>query len=400
MSRDQIIVAAPHFRRPARNGADILIEGRWAAVARKLFDVTIVGESEVLHYSEDGFTCESYANRNRSRYVAGARTVLRRSHYFAEKFWTKKFRDQLARQLAARPTSIVVASFPAIAALIRRKLLKDDRRTIWVESHNYEPEWFENFVRAGSPVSVRLAAKSSLRWLDGCLPALLDREFFLHVSERDQKCYAALREHRSAVAPVGAEMPPSTVVKGKKNGGTLRLIFLGSLSVKMNADALNFFAERFFPVLEEQLRGKLLVQVVGSAPSSSVQQLCSKNGWSLHADVDEGTLSELLQCGDFLIMPFAYSAGSKLKIVKALAHGLPILGTTCLGPDLTTLPYPCLASDEPLDWSVHVAEVARQGVTFEQANALRARAEMFSWDAITEGLRVRLQDASLRSVRL
>ena len=91
-----------------------------------------------------------------------------------------------------------------------------------------------------------------------------------------------------------------------------------------NADAVRWLAKEVMPRLEE-IAPDLVIQVTGSAPPSELLPLRSKH---LRFIGEVRNLAALLDASRCAIAPLRYGAGVKLKVVDALARGLPVVATT------------------------------------------------------------------------
>jgi len=123
------------------------------------------------------------------------------------------------------------------------------------------------------------------------------------------------------------------VLHNERNAGpsvSRNRAIVGSLGVKINLDAIEFFKKDFYPLLKAGLGGDLEVLVVGSNPSDNVSRLCRDLGWMLYPDVSDEELTRLYRTSTFSILPFRYTTGSKLKLLQSLANGVPCLATLAL----------------------------------------------------------------------
>mgnify|MGYP002404077745 CR=1 FL=1 len=69
----------------------------------------------------------------------------------------------------------------------------------------------------------------------------------------------------------------------------------------------------------------------------------------LRSNVSDSDLDELYSNADFAILPFAYGAGSKLKLFEACSHGVTVLATRAAvaGVDV---PESVRVADSPDQW--------------------------------------------------
>lgn len=378
------LVVAPHLEYPIRNGADILIDRKYAHFSEYVSFVDIIGRDTVVRY-RGGELVQStpYENVRVGKVAAAAATLCKRSHYQYEKFVTKKFIETARSYLTKPDYGMVVFSFVWTAAIVRG-LPKVDDRLCCIETHNDELKWYEGIRKASINPLAKLTAHYSERWAKSFMEGYSSEFLFLHVSEADQKGFSErFPDHKSRVVPTGAEVASDGSFH-RENPAVperTRLIFVGSLGVKINFDALSNFEKRFYPVLKEEL-GDLEVLIVGSNPSRRVTKLCRRAGWKLHSNVPDQELRDLYSVSTFSILPFNYTTGSKLKLLDSLAHGIPYLATFSLRDQAEEIIYPCLVSNDPKEWSERVQNVGKKGITTEERVLLKNYAQSFSWKSI------------------
>jgi glycosyltransferase involved in cell wall biosynthesis len=104
-----------------------------------------------------------------------------------------------------------------------------------------------------------------------------------------------------------------------------QLLFLGSLDWRPNLDAAQLLLSRIFPAV--QTRQPLArLWLVGRNPPDSLRRLIGKSdGAELHADVSD--VRPFLARSALLVVPLRVGGGSRLKILEALAAGLPVVST-------------------------------------------------------------------------
>lgn len=372
------LLLAPHLTWPARNGADLTHDALAESLSRRFPYVDVVGTNEIVRYR--GGEVEErtgFQNRLRSRHAAALRTLLRASHFYAERFNTPAFSEQARRHLARPEYGVVLHSFVTTASLAD---LPDATRRHLAWTHNDEFAWFHDQA-AASGFLARLVALFSARWLRRFIARHHADLTLLHVTEEDERGWQKhAPQQQSRVVPIGARVrghaaPPLPP------GAPMRLLFVGSLSVRMNLDALAHFADRYAPTLQARFGDALAVDVVGSDPLPDVVALCERQGWCLHPNVSDDALDALLARATATILPFAYSTGAKLKLLTSLAAGVPILGTSSVEAQQTLVQDPSLLSDDPSAWADRIAEIQNAGIDAETRARLRSIAVEHSWDA-------------------
>jgi glycosyltransferase involved in cell wall biosynthesis len=380
-------VLAPHLLYPTRNGADILIDRRWCEFSHHVLYVDIVAHDRVIRY-ERGVQkhVKTFHNTLRTKMLASVRSVLFFSHYLAEKFITDCYRRIAEQYLLDMNYEIVVCSFISTASLVDKN--KKETVLYCIETLNDEIKWFQDMRHSSQNLIIKLVAWISERWLVHFIRKNESHFLYIHVSEADRAGYTFYApKHLSYVAPVGCDPEDIKIEHAVVQiGRPVRLLFVGSLSVKMNYDAIVFFAIKFQPVLHQGFPDGLEVRIVGSNPTAQVDILCSSKGWDLRANVTEDEIVACYGWADFSLLPFPYATGGKLKLLKSLSLGVPFLATTAVAGQLDEVCDPSLISDAPGDWVDRIRKVQMEGITQQQRNKLMKVAEKNSWRNIADNL--------------
>jgi hypothetical protein len=265
-----------------------------------------------------------------------------------QSYWQyKMLRPPYVRAVAAaRQEDFFATIIHFLYSLPLLKLWRGKRMRLIVETHNYDPAIFGHLRDASrNPVLRHLcaqAARVSLRRLQA-LPA---GTTLVHVSQSDSAAYQKLRPDLChVVIENGCRVVPRATTPDYA-AEPKQLIFVGSLYAQMNQDALFNFSRVFWP----SLRGIARMRVVGSLPPTVLKSLCAAEGWELCANVTDAELEGFYASAHYAIAPFAYGAGSKLKLMEACGRGVPVLSTPDGVTGVTNLP-PCVhVTDEPKEW--------------------------------------------------
>lgn len=177
--------------------------------------------------------------------------------------------------------------------------------------------------------------------------------------------------------------PPAQVVAERTSlrGDAPVMTFVGALDYEPNADAARWFAESVLPSVRHR-HPAATFRVVGRG-EQQVSWLADLPGVELLGRVDD--LAAVLDATDVSVVPIRVGAGTRLKVVEALANHLPIVTTPvgCEGIDLTDGVDALIAED--------AAAFADAVVALLDDGALRQRladacAELFTqryqWSAI------------------
>ncbi len=233
------------------------------------------------------------------------------------------------------------------------KLWRGKSNRLAIETHNYDPDIYGKLREASGNPLLRYLCGQASRFSLQQLASLPKGTMLVHVSDYDA---AAYRKHRPDLEHVvienGCRMAPRPTAPEYGGSAPKQLIFVGSLFAQMNQDALFHFARVYWPAL----RGSARMRVVGSLPPAAVASLCATEGWELSANVTDAELEQIYSSAHFAIAPFAYGAGSKLKLMEACGRGVPMLTTKGGATGMTNVP-PCVhVTDEPKDWKRIVQE--------------------------------------------
>lgn len=131
----------------------------------------------------------------------------------------------------------------------------------------------------------------------------------------------------------------SVPIKRTKN--PLRVLFLGSLLRDENRSGLTWFVNH---VNSKLFDNEVLVYIIGSNPEN-VKIFQSNFNYIGYVD----DLSSEFACYDLMIAPMLSNAGVKVKVIEALEHRLPVLGTHQAYSGISK-PAPAFCSSNPAIW--------------------------------------------------
>lgn len=380
-----VLVIAPHLNYPTRDGADIAIDRRWGELSKFVSRVDILAARSIVQYENGQILKEAaFENDSRSKWRAAVRTLLFRSVYTKEKFLTKSFIDTSRPFLADTRYQAIIYSYLASAPLSKFVAGHDVKQ--YVLTHNDDIAIYRNMRQSSKNVVQKLAALVSERWVRKFGRAKKDCFCFIHVSEEDAKGWqSAIGEHEYCLGKVGCDLPDTVnSERTPMHMRAVRIIFVGSLGVKMNMDAVRHFAENYLPTME-YLLGAVEIRIVGSNPAPDVQRLCREHGFELFANVSGTELARHFAWADFSILPFPYSTGTKLKLLDSIARGIPILATASIGQfDGIGSTTACLVSDDPSTWAQHVLKWRTSDISADVREKLIEVASGWTWEAMAK----------------
>lgn len=166
-----------------------------------------------------------------------------------------------------------------------------------------------------------------------------------------------------------------------------RLLFLGSLDWRPNQDAVRILLKEILPRVLSAMP-KTTLAIVGRKPPDWLRaEVVKCVGVELHADVPD--VRPFLHSAGMLVVPLRIGGGSRLKILEALAAGVPVV-TTSVGVEglrLHANEHVTVAdASEPFANAVIDAMNRPQAMQM-QANLGRERVLAdYNWDGLAEKL--------------
>ena len=401
----KILIFAPHFSLPASNGADILLVNRFVNLTEEGHQVTIFGSSAVYYFtSKSDYSAEPFFSQKRSSLRSALKAVLTQTDYLYCKFITKEIRVAITSHLASNSYDFIVASF--LYSAIALSLLSSSEKYIpdYCELHNDDWNWNRTLLRISSNSSVRdhirrlflnIVLASSSRFFTDNITTKFSRSTFISLSQKDLDSVSRkIRYGKHICIPPGVPERSNLnhnqylSLRADRDCSSLNLLFIGSLGCKMSLDAINFFFERFYIHFPDHLRCKCNLLVAGSNPSTRIYELSRKYSFHVFPNFPDSETDSLFIGSDFLIAPFPYTNGAKIKIFQALSYGLPIIGTNCVNPDDSCSFSSCLFSDDPCQWVDHLNhhKYLSLNVRYLLRCTLQNQSTSLNWTSRTEQL--------------
>lgn len=164
-----------------------------------------------------------------------------------------------------------------------------------------------------------------------------------------------------------------------------RMLFLGSLDWRPNLDGVTRLLDDVFPAVRAAEPDATLALVGRNPPAWLRRRAADMPGVALHGDVPD--VRPFLADCSLMVVPLRIGGGSRLKILEALAAGVPVVSTRvgaeglCLeaGRDLT------VSEDNDTLAAALVAALRQPGVMARQAASGRARVlARYDWSTLAD----------------
>lgn len=172
---------------------------------------------------------------------------------------------------------------------------------------------------------------------------LADRLFFISYSDRQWMSRLYGKKGAQDWVPPFLERP---LVAVKPHKAPLDVLYISSnYTSPTHLSGAHNFLDRVIPALEAAMPGQFCFHVVGPGSSKHLGQYSAKN-IQIHDFVED--LSSFLMDMDIACLPVTIGWGCKIKMIEALASGLPVIGSpqTFRGVSVTPNAYYVCQTDQ------------------------------------------------------
>jgi glycosyltransferase involved in cell wall biosynthesis len=164
------------------------------------------------------------------------------------------------------------------------------------------------------------------------------------------------------------------------------LLFTGKMDFRPNIDAVLWFGQQVFPLIQAQ-RPQTTFAVVGQRPHPRLDVLRGRPGITITGYVED--VRPYLAGALVYVAPLRVGGGTRLKLLEAMVMGKAIVSTTLGAEGFPVISgQELMLADDPLTFAGEVlnllanpvrrAELARSGQAFTQAS--------YGWDALVPQL--------------
>lgn len=262
-----------------------------------------------------------------------------------------------------------------------------------LDEHNIESDYYRDKLAATGPLGAwgrrevrRLAAWEQKLWTRAGQ--------VICVTDGDADAVEAVRGRRPAVIPNGVDLelvrfrPPSARSAGS-DGSTETILFVGLMNHPPNEKAADFLVREVMPLVWQQ-RPEARLVLCGANPDRPVRRLA---GPRVEVTGTVDSVVPYLEAAHAYAFPLFHGAGSSLKLVEALAAGVPLVATEVAVrgfPVIADQHY--LAAHDGLSFARQLLRCLDGGPEIEAcARAGRDAAEAFGWRPLAERFLVALE---------
>lgn len=213
------------------------------------------------------------------------------------------------------------------------------------------------------------------------------------VSEKDRELLKRLapQQKRYYVIPIGVDLKdfPCIPRKGGKD-----LLFVGTMYWPPNIEGVLWFYKEVFSLVLQKV-DDVDLHIVGLNPPKKIQSL--NRDKQVFVDGYVSNLDHLIAESAVFIVPLRIGSGMRVKILNALAWGIPVVSTTvgCEGIDVTH-GKDILIADNPEDFANAIIEVIfnQELVRHLVENGRKLVEEKHDWNIINQRIKFAYQEIS------
>jgi len=185
-----------------------------------------------------------------------------------------------------------------------------------------------------------------------------------------------------AVIPNGVDLSTFVPSRFSFRNPYPTLLYVGAMDYYPNIDAVRFFFRTMYEPLRQAVLN-LCVQVVGHIPPPEIRQLAELPGVEVTGSVPD--VRPYYEQATVFIVPLRLGGGTRLKIVEAMAMGLPVVSTTIGVEGLDVRPGEnVLIADDAASFTDGVLRLLRDPDLRDRiAEGGRVLARRYDWTTLT-----------------
>jgi glycosyltransferase involved in cell wall biosynthesis len=220
-----------------------------------------------------------------------------------------------------------------------------------------------------------------LRRFERSLPRRVDN--VVVCSDVDRRALGDARNVR--VVPNGVTVPSGSPLVRRPHQAPV-LLFVGTLGYAPNVDAMQYFCARVMPLIRRDVPDVRL-DIVGADPPAAIRAL--HDGERIRVTGRVPSVEPYLMAADAAVVPIRWGGGSRIKILEALAHKLPVVTTTVGAEGLDVEPgRHVLMADRPEAIAAACVAILRDGALRERLTreGYDLVAATYDWSQIGRGV--------------
>ena len=266
------------------------------------------------------------------------------------------------------------------------------RRQISLDTQNHEGARVRAMAAGGGSRARRWVAKSQVEAVDDYeRSALASVGNVLAVSESEASVFEPIAPGRVHLVPNGVDV--QAIAPLAQPTASRDVMFLGSLGYGANIDAVRYFSDEVAPLLAGS---GISLSVVGGGGGAAVHRAAAQSSIPMHVTGFVPDIAPFFRSSRLMIVPLRHGGGTRLKILEALAWGLPVVATSLGAAGLGLVDgRDALIADDPRSIAYAVERVVDDDGLWAHlsTNGRALVEEHFSWHRIGDAA-----DAAMREL--
>lgn len=323
--------------------------------------------------------------------LAAFASVLSPLPYTAAKFGGQTVRQSIREVLERGHFDLILANFAFMAHLIPADLARST--PVVLDEHESEQLLWRQYLRQGGMAKRAFALLNlvKMHWFEKGVASRIVA--MLSASEREASFARTFLPPQVQIwtVPNGVDTDfVAPVAPGNPDHHSI--IFCGSFGVYRNCEAAIWFVRQVLPRVREAIPG-VEFWIVGSNPPPEVWQLTEFPGVHVTGTVED--VRPYYTRATVSVAPYRYGEGTKLKVLEAMASGVPVVSTKigCQGINVRDGEH-LLVAETAEDFTDRVVGLLRSA-TRRQEIGTRARGlieQEYAWTKIVGALESKLSE--------
>lgn len=237
-------------------------------------------------------------------------------------------------------------------------------------------KWLDYASKTPQPMkSIYYREGITLRSFEKKIATLCDHHIFS--TEREARLFRELVPDAScSVVQNGVDVHET--LTSESNGN--KLIFVGAMDYLPNVDAMIYFTQDILPLVQRSIP-EVELYIVGRNPSRQIRKLSRLKNVVVTGYVDK--ILPYLRSAAASIAPLRIARGIQNKVLEAMAHGVPVVGSSAALEGIEAQPgRDVLVADEPSGFAQKTVAVLKD-LSLRRSlseNALALVQEKYSWE--------------------
>lgn len=256
-----------------------------------------------------------------------------------------------------------------------------------LDHHNVESSIIQRMAQSSDNVLIRTYARTEWPKLQRYeLEACQKCDLVITVSEEDKTILQDLDSAIKSIHSVPIGVDVDYFIPVERNTESKNILSIGTMYWPPNVDSMLYFYHGILPLIKKSIPESTLT-IAGQRPTPSIQALASDAEVSVTGYVSD-VRSIARDCGVFIV-PLRSGSGVRVKILNAMAMGLPVVSTSigAEGLDIASGKH-LLIADTPADFAKAVIDVLSNTDLAANlgTNARDLVCEKYSWDVVGKRL--------------